>query len=81
MPREGFLELLDFDAAVDVQHYPITKMHGPRGQALIAQCRRALAEQAICVLPGFVRDDALARIIGEAEAVDRLTAPVHALWH
>lgn len=63
------MELLDLDAVVDVERYPVTDLEGPQGRALVARCREALAAQAICVLPEFLRDHALARMVREAEAV------------
>ncbi len=68
------MELLDLGAVVDVQRYPVMDLEGPRGRALIAQCRRALAAQAICLLPGFLRDDAVSALFTAPESHARRPA-------
>ncbi len=59
----------DFSAVVDLDRYPILALEKAEGRALIAGSQSSLAERAICVLPGFIREAALARMAGEAEAV------------
>ncbi len=59
----------DFSALVDCDRYPIGALDSAEGRALIAGCRASLARTAICVLPGFIRQAALARMAEEAESV------------
>jgi hypothetical protein len=46
----------DFSAVVDLGRDPILKLNSAEGGALIAHCKIGLAERAVCVMPGFVRD-------------------------
>lgn len=60
---------LDVTDLVDVERYPILALEGDDGKALVARCRQALSDNAICVLPDFVRPEAVTRMAREAEAV------------
>lgn len=53
---------------IDLARYPITRLDAPEGQALVARCRAQLAEDGACELPGFLREEALAEMVREAEA-------------
>src|SRR6187431_2930252 len=57
---------------VDLERYPITSLESPRGRALIADIRKRMTEGCICTLPGFLRPEALARMVEEAEAIESL---------
>ncbi|MEQ8369852.1 MAG: 2OG-Fe(II) oxygenase [Alphaproteobacteria bacterium] len=52
---------------VDTERYPIHDLTSPAGQALVAQCRRDLAEHALCSLPGFLRPEAIRQMLDEAQ--------------
>jgi hypothetical protein len=54
---------------VDLDRYPIEPLGDARAQALAAACRAQLAETGSCLLPGFLRPDAVARMAEEAAAV------------
>ena len=56
-------------AVVDLATYPIDDLESPAGQKLIATCRQALDEQALCLLPGFIKPDAIRQMAAQAEAV------------
>jgi hypothetical protein len=62
-------------ALVDTERYPIHRLDTPEGQALVEQCRRDLVDRALCSLPGFLRPEAIATMIGEAE--DMVPDAVH----
>ena len=51
---------------VDLQRYPITELDSPAGRELVAKCRAALNEGALCLLPGFLINDAVERFVAEA---------------
>lgn len=52
---------------VDLERYPIHDLSG-RGEALLAECRRALDGTALCHLPGFVNARAVDAVLAEANA-------------
>jgi hypothetical protein len=54
---------------IDLDRYPIAPLEGTRGQALAAECRAQLAATGSCLLPGFLRSDAVARMAEEAAAI------------
>lgn len=56
--------------AIDRDRYPIHDLDAPRGQALVAECRAAIAELGACDLPGFLRPEAVQRIVEEIPAWD-----------
>lgn len=65
----------DLTGIVDLDRYPIAD---PAGRALVEDCRRQLHETGVCLLPGFVRQAALATMIGEAR---ELAANAHHTEH
>jgi hypothetical protein len=48
---------------VDLDRYPIHALSSPEGRALLDSCRAELAEKGVCSLPGFVRPEAVERMI------------------
>ena len=52
------------DAAdlIDSDRYPIHNLDSPSAQQLVAQCRQALSDNALCCLPGFLRPEAITQI-------------------
>ena len=50
---------------IDLDRYPIDRSDDPRRRALVARCRRDLAEHALCSMPGFVRPEAVAQMEAE----------------
>jgi hypothetical protein len=53
---------------IDLARYPIDALDHPRRRALIDFCRAALAFEGACQLPGFLRPDAVDRLVAEALA-------------
>ena len=53
----------------DLDRYPVDQPDGAAYQALIATCRQSIETQALCLLPGFVRPDALERLQAEADVL------------
>lgn len=51
---------------LDLDRYPIDRPESPRGRALVEFCRAALAFEGACQLPGFLRPDAVRRLVDEA---------------
>jgi hypothetical protein len=51
---------------IDLDRYPIDQLGSPRGVALVAFCRAALAFEGACQLPGFVRPEAVRLMVAEA---------------
>jgi hypothetical protein len=54
-------------ALIDSERYPIHRLDTPAGQKLVEQCRRDLVDRALCSLPGFLRPEAIEKMVGEAE--------------
>ncbi|MEM7170909.1 MAG: hypothetical protein AAF530_12120 [Pseudomonadota bacterium] len=54
---------------IDGQSYSIGDRDPVAMGELVRHCRENLDRDAICVLPGFVREDALAQMVREAEAL------------
>ena len=53
-------------ALVDVERYPVHDLSTVAGQQLVAQCRQDLAARALCSLPGFLRPEAIQKLVDEA---------------
>ena len=52
---------------LDLERYPIDDLDGGRARALIADCRSQLERTGLCLLPGFLGPDAVARSVAELE--------------
>ena len=52
---------------VDFNRYPIHDLTSAEGKALVAQCRRELADKGLLNLPGFLKAEALPALGAEAE--------------
>ena len=55
---------------VNLQAYPLTRLGSPEGARLIAQCHERLHRTGVCLLPGFVTEDALETMAEEARAAE-----------
>lgn len=56
-------------ALVDIERYPIHDLSTPAAEKLVAQCRDDLTARALCRLPGFLREDAVKKLVDEARAL------------
>lgn len=63
------MEPIESRRIVDTARYPLTALDSAGGQALVDRCRADLEQQALCILPGFLGQPALARMVREAEAL------------
>lgn len=54
---------------VDLDRYPVEDLDGCRGRAVVAEGRRGLAERGLAELPGFLRPDAVASLVDEADVL------------
>ena len=68
MAREPF----DPNRNVDLARYPIADISSAPGAAFLERCRAELAESGVCNLPGFLKPDAVARMVEEALALQHL---------
>jgi len=71
---------------INLERWPLADLTGPAGRALVAQGQADLARQGFALLPGFLRSEAVARLLAEvaaladqAHAVDRFR-PAGSLW-
>jgi len=58
---------------VDLERYPITSLESARGRALVSDIQNRMAASCICALPGFLRPEALVRMVAEAEALEPMS--------
>ena len=63
---------------VDLERYPIADLRRPEAQSLIEACRAQMSENGLCLLPSFVRSEALAQMVEEAK---RLLPSAHQTEH
>jgi hypothetical protein len=70
---EGGLAMGSPGEFIDLDRYPIHDLQSPRGRALTDEIKRNMSDRVICSLPGFLRPDALARMVKEAEALEHLS--------
>ncbi len=63
------------ETLVDLDHYPILHLEGPRGQELLRSGRKQLAASGACELPGFLNPTALEACIDDARRLS--TAAYH----
>jgi hypothetical protein len=54
---------------IDLERYPIADLSAPAGQAVIAACRQQLDDSGLCLLPGFIRADAIATMVETARGL------------
>jgi hypothetical protein len=52
---------------VDLDRYPLDRLGRPEGDALVDRCREMLDRTGACQLDGFVRPDAVAQLVTEAD--------------
>ncbi len=55
------------DAVVDLERYPIDRLDSPAGRDLVDGCRELLSTSGACQLHGFIRSEAVARLVAEAD--------------
>ncbi len=56
---------LNAESMVDLARYPIDRPDGPDGNRLAADCRQRFMDTGLCMLPGFIRPEALEAMIAE----------------
>lgn len=59
----------DPSSLVDLDRYPLDELDGGRARAVVAEGRRGLAERGLAELSGFLRPDAVAALVDEADAL------------
>ena len=57
------------ESLIDLDRYPIADRDGPAARRLVATCRKQLKETSACVLPGFLRPEAIDALVAEAAAL------------
>ena len=70
--------MTELSRIVDLERYPIAELGSPEAQSLVEACRGQMAETGLCLLPDFVRKEALARMAEEAR---RLLPSAHRTEH
>ncbi|MDA1072439.1 MAG: hypothetical protein O2825_13720 [Proteobacteria bacterium] len=61
---------MDPATLVDLNRYPIDRLDDAAGQALLARARADLDGRALALLPGFLRPEAIAAMVAEAEPLE-----------
>jgi hypothetical protein len=59
---------MDIREIVDLDRYFLDRLSGPEGSQFLSHCRSQLAETGSCLLPGFLRPEALAAALSDADA-------------
>ena len=54
---------------IDLERYPLNDLDSETGRSLVDQCRRSLQVKGAAKLDGFLRPDAIAQLIDEANAL------------
>ncbi len=54
---------------VDLQRYPIHELNSVGGRDMIANAHEMMARDTLCFMPGFLRADAVTKIVAEIEAM------------
>lgn len=54
---------------VDLDRYPVADLGAPKGRAVVAEGRARLDRDGLCLMPGFIRADALAAMRAESDAL------------
>ena len=70
----------NLSAIVDLDRYPIVSVETAAGSALVERCRAELAEHGACDLVGFVRAEAVERMVDEAKRLRERAYRTEA-WH
>lgn len=52
---------------IDLDRYPLHDLSSEAGQTLVANSQRQFTETGACILPGFVKPEAIATLIKEIE--------------
>ncbi|MBT6202644.1 MAG: hypothetical protein HOI34_02970, partial [Rhodospirillaceae bacterium] len=63
---------------IDLERYPLDQPDSPELAAVIAGALETLDDTGVCLLPGFVRDDALPLLVEESRS---LTGTTHRQDH
>lgn len=69
---------MNLGTIVDLERYPLDRLSGPEGTAFLADCRSRLAAAGSCLLPGFLRPEAIAAALRNA---DGAVARAHQVDH
>lgn len=69
MPGEETRAMAEQSEIVDLARYPIAEPASTEARALVAACRKQMAAGGLCLLPGFLRAEALAAMTAEAVAL------------
>lgn len=60
---------MDIEQHIDIGRYPITEPESTRVESLVRECRSGLRSRGAYVLEGFLRAEALARMLSELDGV------------
>lgn len=55
---------------IDLERYPIHDMSSQRAQALLTDCHEMMQEDTLCLLPGFLNEDAIQDLAAEITAIE-----------
>lgn len=67
------MQLTDF---VNLGWYPVNQLDSERGQQLIQECQRMMVTDTICVLPGFLRQQAVDRMVAEVNDLEQASRQI-----
>ena len=67
--ESGRLSRSQVNQLIDLDRYPIDQLESSAGRDLIEICHNNLATQAIALLPGFIRPNAIFEMAEEAQGL------------
>ena len=70
--ESGLLSRSQVNQLIDLDRYPIDQLESGSGRDLIEVCHNNLAKQAIALLPGFIRSNAISDMAEEAQSLINL---------
>ncbi len=57
------------EALVELDRYPVTSLSSEAGRTLLAECRNQLTRRGVCLLDGFIREDAIKSMVSDVESL------------
>ena len=65
------LNSIDLGDFIDLERYPVHQLDSEQGRALIGRCQKMMAAETICVLPGFLRQELVDKLVMEITGLQK----------
>ncbi len=60
---------MNLDSIINLTQYPISNLENPLGQTLVSKCQQQLELSGACVLPEFIKPDALIQVLNDVDKI------------